>query len=144
LAQLLTSSRKIFENIIELDFRFTHKPIVRIALEHLLAILLRTTIVLGLYLSLSGSVCFSFDAVEYDSATPMETMVSSSFKSRGRRPSVSLSAKNAKNLHGSEKNLNLNEMSKYFNVNLSAKGQFKKTPSTTPVRNLPTLGSGLR
>ena len=39
-----------------LDFRFTHKPIVRIALEHLLRICVQTIYIFGLYLTLSASV----------------------------------------------------------------------------------------
>jgi len=79
-------------------------------------------------------VCFSFDAVVYDSTKPVETMVSSSFKSRERRQSVAVSAKNAKNLQKSEKTLNLNEMSIYYNINLGEKAQSKKLPSTAPMR----------
>ncbi|HUH27123.1 hypothetical protein [Gelidibacter sp.] len=87
-----------------------------------------------MYLTLSGSVCYSFDAIVYDSTIPMETVVSSSFKSRERRQSEAVSAKNAKNLQKSEKTLNLNEMNTYQNINLGVKAQSKKMPSTTPVR----------
>ncbi|NJB69957.1 adenine deaminase [Saonia flava] len=64
----------------------------------------------------------------------METMVSSSFKSRECRQSEAVSAKNAKNLQKSEKTLNLNEMSIYHNINLGEKAQSKKMPSATPMR----------
>jgi hypothetical protein len=80
----------------------------------------------------------------YDSTKPVESMVSSSFKSREHRQSEAVSAKNAKNLHMSEKTLNLNEMSTYYTFNLGEKAQSKKMPSKTPMRNSLNSDSSLR
>ena len=78
-----------------------------------------------MYLTLSSSVCFSFDAIVYDSTKPKETLVSSPFKSREHRQEDAISEKNAKNLHKSEKTLNLNEM-RIYTIKLKAKAQSKK------------------
>ena len=112
----------------DLDFRFPHKSIVRIALELLWRIFVRS-ILIRLYFTLSCSVSSPFDAIVYDSTMPMETVVSSSFKSwEDRAPAFS--AKNVKNLQKSEKTLNLNEMSTKQTFNL---GQDAK--STSAVQN---------
>jgi hypothetical protein len=121
-----------FFDLIWFDFRLALQSIVRIAQEHLAKVLVRTSLVVWLVISLKCSVFVSFDAIVYDRQEPKETLVSGYLFSRVSRQNVGDFKKSAnyrKNLHMSEKTLNLYKMDRISHSNLGETQQTKKMRS---------------
>ena len=95
------------------DFRLALQSFVRIAQEHLSKVLVRTSLVVWLFISLKGSVSISFDATVYDRQKPIETLAPSYLFSEADRQKAADLKKNAKfrkNFRMSEKTLILKTM----------------------------------
>jgi len=92
-------------------------------------------------------VFISFDATVYDRQEPMETLVSSYLFSREDGQSAGNFKKNAKhqkNLHMSEKTLNLRKMNILSQSSLGKPQQTKKMRSLTPKSISLNFGLSLR